>query len=308
MTADSVSVCIPTLNAGATWSEALEALDQQTLPHVTLVIDSGSLDGTVERAQQSGARVISIDGSTFDHGATRQLAVELAAQSEFLVFMTQDAVLATPDALAKLIARFKDARVGAAYGRQLPRYGAHPIEAHARLFNYPAQSRLTSEKDIATLGMKAAFLSNSFAAYRRSALMEAGGFPAHTLVSEDMLVGARMLLNGWKLAYVAESCAYHSHNYTPAQEFRRYFDIGALHVRESWLLETLGSPEGEGRRFVQSELRYLLRNAPGRIPSALLRTLTKYLGYRLGRLEHRLPRRIKRRMSMHKTFWVKERP
>ena len=306
MTSQSVLVCIPTLNAGAAWADALKALDQQTLPHDTLVIDSGSRDGTVERAQQSGARVVPIEGSTFDHGGTRQLAADLAPKAEIVIFMTQDATLATPDALASLVSWFEDERVGAAYGRQLPRRGALPIEVHARLFNYPMQSRVTTQADIAMLGMKAAYLSNSFTAYRRSALMDAGGFPAKTLVSEDMIVGARMLLKGWKLAYAADACVYHSHDYTPIQEFQRYFDIGALHARESWLLDHLGSPEGEGRRFVLSELRYLVRHAPWRIPSALGRTLVKYLGYRIGRHERHLPRSIKEKMSMQKTFWTKE--
>ena len=88
------------------------------------------------------------------------------------------------------------------------------------------------------------------------------------------------------------------------QEFQRYFDIGVFHARESWLLESFGKPEGEGGRFVRSELRYLGRHAPWLIPSALLRTILKYSGYRLGRMEQRLPLWLKRRCSMHKGFWA----
>ncbi|BBM05676.1 hypothetical protein HAALTHF_27910n [Vreelandella aquamarina] len=87
-------------------------------------------------------------------------------------------------------------------------------------------------------------MSNSFAAYRREALLAAGGFPEGTILSEDMMAGARLLQQGWKLAYCADACVQHSHNYTLAAEFKRYFDIGVFHHREQWLLAWLGKAEG----------------------------------------------------------------
>jgi rhamnosyltransferase len=39
------------------------------------------------------------------------------------------------------------------------------------------------------------------------------------------------------------------------------------------------------------------------IPVALLRTTLKLLGYRLGRLERYLPRRVKLALSMNRGFW-----
>jgi rhamnosyltransferase len=156
----------------------------------------------------------------------------------------------------------------------------------------------------AQLGIKAIFLSNSLAAYRRSALMGIGGFPANVIFGEDTITAARLLLAGYKVAYVAESCVHHSHPYTPTQEFKRYFDVGVLHSRERWLLEEFGHASGEGKRFVLSELRYLRQQDAWQIPSALARTGIKLLGYRLGRIEARLAPGIKRRLSMHPSFWA----
>jgi rhamnosyltransferase len=224
--------------------------------------------------------------------------------AEILVYMTQDAVLAGPDALANLLAAFDDPQVAAACGRQLPRPGARAIEAHARSFNYPATSQIRSLESRGKLGLKAIFLSNSLAAYRRSALMRLGGFPKNVIFGEDTVIAARMLLAGYKVAYIAEACAYHSHPYTPMQEFKRYFDVGVLHTREHWLLEEFGHASGEGKRFVLSELRYLWQQNAWQIPSALTRTGFKLLGYRLGRLEARLTPGIKRRLSMHPGFWA----
>ncbi|MFG6668623.1 glycosyltransferase [Halomonas sp. HNIBRBA4712] len=297
-------VCVPTLNAGKAWPTWLDCAEPALASGTRrLVIDSSSTDDTARLAAECGWEVLQIPRVQFDHGGTRQRALEILSDCDIVVFLTQDALLSDPQALAPLIATFDDSQVGAAFGRQLPSPGATPIAAHARVFNYPADSRVVSEADIPTLGIKTAFLSNSFAAYRREALLAAGGFPEGTILSEDMIAGARLLQQGWKLAYCAESCVYHSHNYSLTQEFKRYFDIGVLHHREGWLLGWLGKAEGEGGRFVRSEIKYLLRHAPWRLPEAGLRTLLKYAGYRLGKAERRLPVSLKRRLSMHRGFW-----
>ncbi|MDW8482510.1 MAG: hypothetical protein RML14_11745 [Meiothermus sp.] len=116
-------------------------------------------------------------------------------------------------------------------------------------------------------------------------------------------MAAKMLLSGWKIAYVAEARAYHSHNYTLRQEFERYFDIGVFHAREGWLLEVFGKPEGEGLRFLRSEISYLLKKAPQKIPSALLRNALKYIAYRLGRMEAMLPIQLKQSLAMNKAYF-----
>ncbi|WP_299510624.1 glycosyltransferase family 2 protein, partial [uncultured Limnohabitans sp.] len=146
-------------------------------------------------------------------------------------------------------------------------------------------------------------VSNSFAAYRVADLQAVGGFPSSVILGEDMSVAARLLMAGKTVAYVADACAHHSHNYSVLQEFRRYFDTGVFHARSPWLLAEFGSASGEGLRFVRCELAYLWRHAPWWIPSALVRTAAKLIGYRLGRLESRWPLWFKRWCSMHKGYW-----
>lgn len=298
-----VALCVPTLNAGASWSRWLAAWSAQfETPH-SLAIDSNSTDATLVLAAEAGLQVCSIPRAEFNHGGTRQLAAAMLPDAEFVVFLTQDAILATPDAIANLLAAFDDPEVGAVCGRQLPHTDAGPIGAHARRFNYPECSGVRSAADIPALGIRTAYLSNSFAAYRKSALMAVGGFPQDVIFGEDMCVAARMLLSGWKIAYRADAAVHHSHDYGMRQEFQRYFDIGVMHVREPWLLEKLGRPEGEGARFVRSETGYLLKHAPHLLPSAWLRTLLKLAGYRLGKTEARLPLWLKRRLGMLHGYW-----
>jgi rhamnosyltransferase len=305
MDSGKVALCVPTLNAGASWARWLAAWATQLARPHTLVIDSGSTDATPALASAAGIEVCSIPRTSFNHGGTRQLAVGMLPEAEFVVFLTQDAILATPHSISQLLAAFDDPQVGAVCGRQLPHPDAGPIGAHARRFNYPDASSVRSSADISALGIKTAYLSNSFAAYRKSALMSVGGFPGDVIFGEDMCVAARMLLSGWKIAYRADAAVHHSHDYGMRQEFQRYFDIGVLHAREPWLLEKLGKPEGEGVRFVRSETAWLLKHAPHLLPSAWLRTLLKLTGYRLGKAESCLPLWLKRRLGMLHGYWKK---
>lgn len=300
----SVCVVVPTRNPGGRWIQWLQALRLQHPAVPSLVVDSCSDDGTNFTSLPTGSRCIQIPAATFNHGGTRNLSLQhLPPATEVVVFMTQDALLTEPGALLKLVSAFKDPTVACAFGRQLPHADASALAAHARLFNYPDTSRVVSFADKDRLGLKACFISNSFAAYRVDDLISVGGFPSDVILGEDMAVAARLLMQGRRVSYVASACVHHSHNYSHPEEFRRYFDTGVFHSQNSWLLDAFGSAAGEGLRFVRSELEFLLKNAPGWIPSALLRTLVKWLGYRLGRLEAHLPLAFKRHCSMHRGYW-----
>jgi rhamnosyltransferase len=301
-----LKVIVPTLNAAGNWPLFAPMLLASVPPEQVLVIDSESTDGTVTLAHESGFAVKSIARREFNHGGTRQLAAEMSPEAEILAYLTQDAVLADSQALDKLLEAIGEPAIAAAYGRQLPRRAAGAIEAHAREFNYPAISDIHDLASRERLGLKTIFFSNSFAAYRRSALLAVGGFRRDVIFGEDTLLAARLLLAGHKIAYAADACVYHSHDYTWAQEFQRYFDIGVLHYRERGLLQEFGHAGREGERFVLSELRYLRGRDPARIPSAIARTGLKLLGYRLGKMEARLSLQWKRRLSMHPAFWSQE--
>ncbi|MGO1074591.1 glycosyltransferase [Inquilinus sp. CA228] len=303
---DRVALVIPTLNAAKHLDTLLPALQMQSFqPRSVLVIDSSSTDDTVARFQAAGAEVVVIPKSQFDHGGTRQRAVNrLSPRIEVVVFLTQDAVPADGETVARIVAAFADPEVGVAYGRQLPHLGAGAIEAHARLFNYPPESLVLRPQDAAAAGIKASFCSNSFAAYRRRALEMVGGFPSGTIFGEDAAVTGRMLLSGWAKAYVADAQVHHSHCYGLGEEFRRYFDVGVMHARAPWLLERFGKAGGEGKRFVQSELRHLARHQPMAIPSAILRSAIKLAAYHCGRREARIPRPLKRRISLNRRYWA----
>jgi rhamnosyltransferase len=182
------------------------------------------------------------------------LAVDTLKCADIVIFLTQDSILADSYAIEKMVKEFNADSVGVVCGRQLPHKEAGLFAAHARYYNYPAKSRTITKDDIPELGIKAAFVSNSFAAYRKSALQQVGGFPDNVILGEDMAVAAKMVLADWSVRYSAEARSYHSHDYSIIQEFKRYFDTGVFHRVESWLLEDFGVPESEGFKFLKSEV------------------------------------------------------
>jgi rhamnosyltransferase len=299
------ALIIPTLNAGNEADRLIEAIVRQTFKvDQFLVLDSQSSDATAEKFRNAGATLVEIERGNFDHGGTRQQGVALCPDADIVIFLTQDAIPADECAIGRLVeALLTEPTVGVAYGRQLPRAQADSIEAVARLFNYPAQGQVVTPKAARGMGIKASFCSNSFAAYRTKALAQVGGFPRGTIFGEDTIVAGRLLLAGWSKAYVSGAVVFHSHCYRISDEARRYFDVGVLHARESWLLDSFGRPEGEGMAFIRMQMAYLLKHAPLSMASAVLRIVVKYAAYRLGLMEARLPLNFKRRLSMSPRFW-----
>lgn len=299
-----VGLVILTLNAGDNFIKLLGsiAIQNANISH-TLVIDSGSTDNTVELARKYHYQVISIEKMCFNHGRTRQCALTYLKGIDIVVFLTQDVILYDCNSISNLIKVFEDSKVGAAYGRQLPHQGASQMATQARLFNYPAESQLKKYQDKNILGIKTAFLSDSFAAYSMAALEAVGGFPK-VIVSEDMYVAAKMLIKDYQIAYVADACVYHSHDYTLWQELNRYFDIGVFQAQESWIGAEFGQAEGEGLRLVLNQLNYLAKNnGIWYIPKAILTNMVKLIGYRLGVNERYLPIKVKRFLSGQSYFF-----
>ncbi len=301
-----VACIIPTYNGEKELERLLRSLEIQNEEFDTYIIDSSSTDGTLAIALRylPASSIHSIPSIEFNHGGTRQLMVDKIPDYEFYIFLTQDAYLDNQESIKEIIAPFFNKAIGAVCGRQLPHDNANAFAIHARLFNYPRTSNVRGLENTTELGIKAAFISNSFAGYRREALVAVGGFPRHVIFAEDMYVAARMLQSGWRIAYAASATCKHSHNYSVGEEFKRYFDMGVFHAREKWIRQSLGGAGGEGVKFVRSELRFLIQKKLVILAfQSLFRNATKILAYKLGQCEKYLPIKIKTRLSMYRRYW-----
>lgn len=254
-----ISVIIPTLNAEHDIEGLLTVLGRQSIqPIEILVVDSASEDRTIELIRKhKGVRLLQIDRQDFNHGGTRDLALR-ESRGDFVCFLTQDAVPVSDDYLELLVAPMvDDSEIALVSGRQLPKVDARRFEQLVRGFNYPDSSSVRSKRDLKKYGIKTFFASDTSSAYRRTAYLECGGFE-HVNTNEDMLMAARFIASGMKVAYEPRAEVYHSHNLTPSQQFARNRAVGFfLETHADDLMQA--SEIGEGGRLVKAVSSQLLR-------------------------------------------------
>jgi rhamnosyltransferase len=297
----TVSILIPTKNAGGDFQDTLEAIYAQKYPgeFEVIIVDSGSIDNTLAIAENYSTKVHRIKPEDFSHGKTRNLAASLAT-SDYLVFLTQDAVPATDRWLSNLIRNFKDSKVAGVYGRQIPRKGTKPMECFFLNTWYPL-SRMVKGAGRGKLDMSTIFFSNANSAIRKE-IWEKYPFDNTLIMSEDQEWAKKVLLAGYKIIYDPEAAVYHSHNYSLKTVFRRYFDSGVS--LNQFAGKEYSSFTSEGLAYTKDEMRFLITHGYIKwLPYTILYDLAKFFGVSLGKREKYLPLALKRRLSLHSYYW-----
>jgi rhamnosyltransferase len=193
--------------------------------------------------------------------------------------------------------------IKAAFGRQLPNSTCREIEKYTRSFNYPEESRVKSKADLETLGIKTFFCSNVCAMYEKKTYDSLGGFARRTIFNEDMIFAAKLIQNGYGVAYAADARVIHSHNYTGFQQFTRNFDLAVSQKDHPEVFEGIRS-EGEGIRLVKQTAAYLTKSGKIHlVPQLVYMSGCKYLGYLIGKRYQKLPRFVILRCTMNKNYW-----
>lgn len=298
----SIGIVIPTFQAQNHLVHCLTPLLNSPLKPRVLIIDSSSKDGTVDLARAMGVEAIVIPQSEFNHGATREKG-RLYLGTQIIVMMTQDAYAESPDMLGRLIIPLIEGRASIAYAKQLPHSNAGIFGTFSRQFNYPDTSHIRSLSDASLHGAYTFFCSNSCAGYVNSALDQIGGFPS-VLFGEDAIATAKLLRKGHSIAYVAEAKVYHSHDYTLKEEFCRHFDMGLSRRQYHDLFSFSGHSESSrGHAYVKVLLQSLWRESPFHIPYAILQSLAKWSGYRLGHNSLNASSNWKKYFSSQKHYW-----
>jgi rhamnosyltransferase len=304
-----ISVVIPVKDGGADLARCLDAIAGQVVDDEVevVVVDSGSTDDSVAVARSRGAVVHEIPASEFGHGRTRNLGAGLA-QGEILAFTSQDAYAARDDWLALLVAPLRGADdVAGSYGRQLPHDDATPPERYFLDFLYGPEARVQRLTSDAEPSFEQTLFSNVNAAMRRD-VWERFPFADDLIMSEDQEWSRRVLRAGHALVYVPEAAVHHSHRYSVAAAFRRFFDSG-VSAERSYAAASNGSGalRRAGARYAKGELAWLWETGQRRwIPYAAVYELAKFAGLQLGRRHRRLPRSLKRRFSALSSYWEEQ--
>ncbi len=299
-------VIIPTYKPGDELKRLLRGIAEQTCkPSKVVIINTEKKFWNRSFEQIIPVEVHHIKKKEFDHGGTRRMAAELL-DSECFVCMTQDARPADKYLFENLLKDFLDENIAAAYARQITDANAGDIERLTRRFNYPEEKQIKSSKDIEKLGIKAWFLSDVCAAYKKKAYLETGGFVKRTVFNEDMLMAAALMDRGYKIAYEPEARVVHYHEYSAREQFHRNFDLGASHTEYHDVFGRVKS-ESEGIRMIKMVTSHLLKiKKPWLVFKFLWQSAAKYAGYKMGRNYRKLPKKLVYKACSNKAYFKQE--
>lgn len=209
----TVAIVIRAKNEAAWLGATLAALRGQTWTDwETIVVDSGSTDRTPAIALAGGARLLAIQAADFTYGRSLNVGIDGTA-APLIVSLSAHATPATDRWLATLIAPFADPRIGAVYGRHIPRPNATFLEKLGmRLSGTLGRRRRIQRRGIS--------FSNANGAFRR-ALWAEQPFDETLPGAEDFAWAQLILRRGQVIAYEPDAAVYHSHGESLGNLLRR---------------------------------------------------------------------------------------
>ena len=192
-----------------------------------------SKDKTEEKLTELNCKYRKIKKEDFSHGLTREIEA-FESEADIIVFITQDVKIIRDDWLYNLTKDIENGQVDACYSRQL--CDNNTIEKYTRECNYPAKSKIVSKDDINKLGLKTFFFSDASSAIKRETFVKLNGYDHKKLViNEDMYIAYKLITNGYKIKYCADSEIVHSHIFTLKQYYNRYKDTGKIFKENDYL-------------------------------------------------------------------------
>lgn len=192
-----------------------------------------SKDKTEEKLTELNYKYKKIKKEDFSHGLTREIEA-FESEADIIVFITQDVKIIRDDWLYNLTKDIENGQVDACYSRQL--CDNNTIEKYTRECNYPAKSKIVSKDDINKLGLKTFFFSDASSAIKRETFVKLNGYDHKKLViNEDMYIAYKLITNGYKIKYCADSEIVHSHIFTLKQYYNRYKDTGKFFKENDYL-------------------------------------------------------------------------
>lgn len=209
-----ISVVIRTYNESKHLGALLQGIQDQELGEHTLetvIVDSGSTDGTLEVAARFPVNVVGIRKEEFSFGRSLNIGCA-AATGDVLVFVSGHCIPVDRYWLAELIKPIADGLCVSTYGRQVGDDSSHFSERQIFGKYFPAQDKLPQEGFYCN-NANAAVLKSVWAEHR---------YDEELTGLEDMHLAKRLLAQGHRIGYTAKSSVYHLHSETWTQVRRRF--------------------------------------------------------------------------------------
>lgn len=225
-----VSAILVAYGATPRLPDAIEAIAASIDVEVEIVVvDTGSIDGTIDRAKELGAKVVKLETNVGFGGGCN--AGARASSGDVLCFVGTD-VRVAPDALAQLTHRALDPGVGIAsacvrlmsephlvnsWGGAIHFLGLGWADGHGRPITEAGPPRRVAAASGASMAM------------RRAAFEHIGGFtPELFLYHEDAEISLRCWLAGLAVWFVPEASVEHDYDFGRHREKLYYLERNRL--------------------------------------------------------------------------------
>jgi peptidoglycan-N-acetylglucosamine deacetylase len=205
--APPVAVIVPAFNEAKVITRTIATLlNQRYAGEITVVVvDDGSPDCTADVARAAygdDPRVIIRRKSNGGKASALNYGIALA-QTDYVICLDAD-TLFVPDTVANLMQRFVDSRVGAVAGNAKVGNRVNLVTRWQALEYVTSQNvdrRAFDLLDCITV------VPGAVGAWRRSAVLDAGGF-THDTLAEDQDATIALRRNGWRVVYADNALAY----------------------------------------------------------------------------------------------------
>lgn len=240
-----------------------------------------SKDNTEQILKNISAQYSIVEPKEFSHSLSRE-NVAMNSDADIIVFVTQDVEIKDSKWLVNLIKPIKNGEVDASFSRQLTKYDN--IEKYTRERNYPEESYIVSEDDLKEKGLQTFFFSDASSAIKTETFKKLNGYDNKNLpTNEDMYIAYKLITNGYKIKYCADSVVYHSHKFLLKQLYKRYYDTGIFFKQNSFLDKYGTNKAGGGmaiyilkRAIKDKNIKVLLEFFPNMV--------VRFVGMKMGKI------------------------
>lgn len=289
----SISVAIPTLNAGRAFGTILHRImGQGVQPSEIVCLDGGSTDGTRHIVSQFPlARFVEANVPAGPAAWNRAMG---ETTGDIVAYLSQDAVPADGDWLSRLTAPFEDSSVAGVYGRHQAPIGGDPLLAFRldQRFCREAHVRRIRIGDPVRYKSLPFFLEN--AALRRT-VWRGIHFNEHLPLGADRVWARQAVLASCSIAYAPDSTVIRQATPSLSRAYRLALLTGYTDAHFS---DDGGTLWPDSRHFARRAAWALLKGfAWGRLPYLAVANAVERSGYRLGQRLDRLSPAVRKRIA-----------
>lgn len=240
-----------------------------------------SNDESEEILKEISANYFIIKQEEFSHSLTREKQA-FKSKADILVFITQDIEIRNVNWLENLVKPIIRGEVEATFSRQLTKYDN--IEKYTREKNYPDKSYVSDKKLLDKIGLRAFFFSDASSAIKTEVFKNLNGYDGKNLpTNEDQYIAYKLITNGYKIKYCADSVIYHSHKFSLKQLYQRYYDTGKFYKQEKYIDNFGTNKTGGGlavyilKRAIQDKnIKVLIEFLPNMV--------VRFIGMKMGKI------------------------